>query len=186
MKFILNTYLWIRKHLLNIDDRSQLEIAIENGLQIGKDCHVMGECIIDPGHCWLITIGDRVTLAPRVHILAHDASTKRMLGYTLIGKVSIGNDVFIGAGSIVLPNVTIGNNVIIGAGSVVTHSIPDNSVAVGNPAKVITTYQDYQRKRENQLANTAVFDESFTIHQISEEKKELMKEKLINSTGFVR
>ena len=178
--------LYIRKHIMHIDDRSQLEIAIENGLQIGKDCHVMGECIIDPGHCWLITIGDRVTLAPRVHILAHDASTKRMLGYTLIGKVTIGNDVFIGAGSIILPNVTIGNNVIIGAGSVVSRSIPDNSVAVGNPAKVITTYLDYQRKRENQLANTAVFDESFTIHQISEEKKEFMKKKLTNSIGFVR
>lgn len=171
---------------MHIDDRSQLEIALENGLQIGKDCHVMGECIIDPGHCWLITIGNRVTLAPRVHILAHDASTKRMLGYTLIGRVTIGNDVFIGAGSIILPNVSIGNKVIIGAGSVVTHSIPDNSIAVGNPAKVISTYDDYQRKRENQLANTAVFDESFTIHQISEEKKELMKEKLTHSIGFVR
>jgi maltose O-acetyltransferase len=178
--------LYLRKHIMHIDDRSQLEIAIENGLQMGKNCHVMGECIIDPGHCWLITIGDRVTLAPRVHILAHDASTKRILGYTLIGKVTIGNDVFIGAGSIILPNVTIGNNVIIGAGSVVTHSIPDNLVVAGNPAKVITTYQDYQRKRENQLANTAVFDESFTIHQISEEKKELMKEKLTTSIGFVR
>lgn len=178
--------LYIRKHIMHIDDRSQLEIAIENGLQIGKDCHVMGECIIDPGHCWLITIGDRVTLAPRVHILAHDASTKRMLGYTLIGKVTIGNDVFIGAESIILPNVTIGNKVVIGAGSVVTHSIPDNSVAVGNPAKVISTYDDYQRKRENQMANTAVFDESFTIHQISEEKKGLMKEKLTHSVGFVR
>lgn len=146
----------------------------------------MGECIIDPGHCWLITIGDRVTLAPRVHILAHDASTKRMLGYTLIGKVTIGNDVFIGAGSIILPNVTIGNKVIIGAGSVVTHSIPDNSIAVGNQAKIISTYDEYQRKRENQLANTAVFDESFTIHQISEENKTLMTEKLTHSIGFVR
>lgn len=186
MKLFIGIYLWIRKHLLHIDDRSQLEIAIENGLQIGKNCHIMGECIIDPGHCWLITIGDRVTLAPRVHILAHDASTKRMLGYTLIGKVTIGNDVFIGAGSIILPNVTIGNKVIIGAGSVVTRSIPDNSIAVGNPAKIISTYEEYQRKRENQLANTAVFDESFTIHQISEEKKTLMKEKLTHSIGFVR
>lgn len=76
MKLFINTYLWVRKHLLHIDDRSQLEIAIENGLQIGKDCHVMGECIIDPGHCWLITIGNRVTLAPRVHILAHDPVLK--------------------------------------------------------------------------------------------------------------
>lgn len=178
--------LFLRKHILKIDDRSQLDIAIENGLILGKECHIMGECIIDPGHCWLIEIGNRVTLAPRVHILAHDASTKRMLDYTLIGKVIIGDDVFIGAGSIVLPNVTIGNKVIVGAGSVVKHSIPDNSVAVGNPAKVICTYEEYKRKREQQLANTAVFDESFTIHQISEEKKQLMKEKLSNSIGFVR
>lgn len=101
----LSIYLWIRKHLLKIDDRSQLEIAISNGLKIGENCHILGECIIDPGHCWLISIGDNVTLAPRVHILAHDASTKRILGYTLIGRVTIGNNVFIGAGSIILPNV---------------------------------------------------------------------------------
>lgn len=178
--------LFLRKHILKIDDRSQLDIAIENGLKLGKECHIMGECIIDPGHCWLIEIGNRVTLAPRVHILAHDASTKRMLGYTLIGKVIIGDDVFIGAGSIVLPNVTIGNKVIVGAGSVVKHSIPDNSVAVGNPAKVICTYDEYKCKREQQLSNTAVFDDSFTIHQISEDKKQLMKEKLSNHIGFVK
>lgn len=181
-KFIL----FLRKYILKIDDRSQLEIAIENGLKIGEDCHIMGECIIDPGHCWLIEIGNRVTLAPRVHVLAHDASTKRLLGYTLIGKVIIGDDVFIGAGSIILPNVTIGNKVIIGAGSVVKHSIPDNSVAVGNPAKVICTFDEYRQKREKQLANTAVFDESFTIHQITEEKKQLMKEKLSENIGFVK
>ena len=52
---------------------------------------MMGECIIDPGHCWLISVGDRVTLAPRVHILAHDASLKETLGYTKIGRVKIGN-----------------------------------------------------------------------------------------------
>ena len=176
----------LKNFLYRLRGEVSTEDLVKLGLKIGKNFRRNEHCIIDQSHCWLIEIGNDVTLAPRVHILAHDASTKRMLGYTLIGKVSIGNDVFIGAGSIILPNVTIGNNVIIGAGSVVTHSIPDNSVAVGNPAKVITTYQDYQRKRENQLANTAVFDESFTIHQISEEKKELMKEKLINSTGFVR
>ena len=174
---------FIRHRILHIDDRSQLDIAISNGLKMGKDCHVMGECIIDPGHCWLIEIGDRVTLAPRVHILAHDASTKRPLGYTLIGKVTIGNDVFIGAGTIVLPNTHIGNNVIIGAGSVVSRSIPDNSVAV---AKVVGTIDDYVNKRKAQMANTAVFDESYTIHQISVVKKEEMKQKLTYSIGFVR
>lgn len=186
MNLLLKLLLFIRKRFLGIDDRSSLQQSIDNGLSIGENPSIQDQVLIDPSHAWLITIGDRVTLAPRVHILAHDASTKRMLGYTLIGNVTIGNDVFIGAGSIILPNVTIGNKVIIGAGSVVTHSIPDNSIAVGNPAKIISTYDEYQRKRENQLANTAVFDESFTIHQISEEKKTLMKEKLTHSIGFVR
>lgn len=141
---IARFYLWIRSivrhRILHIDDRSQLEIAISNGLRIGRNCHVMGECIIDPGHCWLIEIDDRVTFAPRVHVLAHDASTKRELGYTRIAEVKVGDDVFVGAGSIILPGVKIGSKVVIGAGSVVTHSVPENSVAVGSPAKVIGTY----------------------------------------------
>jgi maltose O-acetyltransferase len=187
MNILITVYKYIRKYLLKIDDRSQLEIAIENGLKIGKECHVMGECILDPGHCWLIEIGDRVTLAPRVHILAHDASTKRILGYTLIGQVIIGDDVFVGAGSIILPNVKIGSRVIIGAGSVVTRDIPDNSVAVGNPAKVIGTFDDYERKRKDKFSNIdSIFDESYTIHQITEAKKEEMKEKLSHEIGFVR
>lgn len=172
---------------MKIDDRSQLEVAIENGLTIGKDCHIMGECIIDPGHCFLITIGDRVTLAPKVHILAHDASTKRILGYTVIGKVVIGNDVFIGAGTIILPNVTIGDKVIIGAGSVVTHSIPNNSVAVGNPARVIGTYDAYVQKRKDQFKLSSKFDESYVIGMITEEKKQEMRNSLSNNNiGFIR
>ena len=137
LKLYLYIRSFIRHRILCIDERSQLEIAISNGLKVGENCTVMGECIIDPGHCWLIEIGDRVTLAPRVHVLAHDASTKRSLGYTALGRVKIGSDVFVGAGTIILPNVEIGDHVIIGAGSVVSHNIPADSVAVGNPERVI-------------------------------------------------
>lgn len=58
----------------------------------------------------------------------------------------IGNDVYIGNNVIILPGVTIGNNVIIGAGAVVTKTIPDNSVAVGVPARVIKTADEYLEK----------------------------------------
>ena len=51
------------------------------GLKVGKEFGRLNGVIIDPSHCWLITIGDNVTLAPRVHILAHDASTKNYLNY---------------------------------------------------------------------------------------------------------
>lgn len=74
--------LFFRKHIMKLDDRSQVEIAIENGFKMGVNCHIMEGCIIDPGHCFLITLGDNVCLAPRVHLLAHDASTKQTLGYT--------------------------------------------------------------------------------------------------------
>ena len=52
------------------------------GLRVGSNFNMLGGCIIDHSHCCLITIGDNVTFAPRVHVLAHDASTKHALGYT--------------------------------------------------------------------------------------------------------
>ena len=178
---------FIRHRILHIDDRPLLEIAISNGLKLGKDCNIQFETIIDWSHCWLIEIGDRVTLAPRVHILAHDASTKRPLGYTALGRAKIGNDVFVGAGTIILPNVEIGDNVVIGAGSVVSKSIPANSVAVGNPAHVIGSYDAYVAKRKNQMQTKPCYDYSYTINQITSEKKEQMiKEIKEKGGGFVQ
>lgn len=66
---------------------------------------------------YLISIGDNVTLSG-VKILTHDATLKKSIGYTKVGKVTIGDNVFVGWGSIILMNTTIGNNVVIGAGSI--------------------------------------------------------------------
>lgn len=66
-------YMWVRKHLLGIDDRTALEKAIANGMKVGENPNFQDEIIFDPSHCWLISIGDNVTIAPRVHILCHDA-----------------------------------------------------------------------------------------------------------------
>lgn len=130
---------------------------LKRGLKIGKDFKRMGGVIIDPSHCYHITIGDNVTLAPRVHILAHDTSTYVFFGKTRAANVTIGNDVFVGASSIILPGVHIGNRVIIGAGSIVTKDIPDNSVAVGNPAKVICSVDDYLAKEKAKMCPENTF-----------------------------
>ena len=73
------------------------EKLIKMGMTVGKNFKRLNNVLIDDSHAWLITIGDNVTPAPRVHILAHDASTKNLIGYTKIGTVSIGNNVFIGS-----------------------------------------------------------------------------------------
>mgnify|MGYP000547384894 CR=1 FL=1 len=104
---------------------------------------------LDPSHCWLIEIGDNVTFGPHVQVLAHDASMHNVLGYTKIGRVRIGNNVFIGAGSIVLPNVQIGDNSIVGAGSIVTKIFLPMLCVGGNPAKVISTLEILLRKIES-------------------------------------
>lgn len=129
-----------------------------NGLEIGKNVNIEKGVIIDPSAPWLISIGNNVTIAPYVHILAHDASTKLFTNYTKLGKVIIGNNVFIGTKTVILPNIEIGNNVIIGAGSIVTKSIPSDSVVIGNPAKIICKTDEFINKHRIKMNNQNQYD----------------------------
>lgn len=86
-----------------------------------------------------IFIGDNVMFGPNVTIsvTGHPIDGEmRRKGTQFSLPVKIGNDVWVGSNVVILPGVSIGNNVVIGAGSVVTHDIPDNSVAMGVPCKV--------------------------------------------------
>jgi maltose O-acetyltransferase len=177
---------FIRKFIFGINDEPMLQILKRQGLIVGENCSIMGECILDPGHCWLIRIGNNVTLAPRVHILAHDASTKRRTGYTKIGVVEIGDDVFIGANSTILPNVKIGSNSIIGANSLVSKNIPENSVYAGNPAKFICTIDDYFNKIHILMKERPKYDSNYTVSSnITDEMKYKMLSDLQSGIGFV-
>lgn len=93
-----------------------------------------------------VEIGDNFVSAPNSIILAHDASTFLHSGKHRVEKTKIGNNVFLGAGAIILPGVTIGDNVIIGAGAIVTKSFPAGVVVAGNPAKIITRVDSYIAK----------------------------------------
>lgn len=177
---------FFQKLLYRIRGEYTTEKLVEKGMQVGKNFNRLHGVILDPAHCWLIEIGDNVTLAPRVHILCHDASTKTFLNYTKIGRVSIGNNVFIGAESVVLPGVHIGNNVVIGANSTVTHDIPDNSVAVGSPAKVICTLDEYLEKEKQRMQTCPVYGEEYTLRKdVSMEKKMEQKQALENTIGYI-
>lgn len=86
-----------------------------------------------------INIGSHVMFGPGVQVYAAshplDIETRRVL--EISKPVNIGNDCWIGGGTIICPGVSIGNGCVIGAGAVVTKDIPDNSLAVGNPARII-------------------------------------------------
>ncbi len=172
------------KKILGKDLTYQEKLA-RKGFVYGKNLSVQGGVIIDDSHCWLISMGDNVTLAPRVHILAHDASTKNTLGYTKIGKVKIGNNVFIGASSLILPGVKIGDNVIIGAGSVVTKDIPSGMVVAGNPARVIKTVSEYLETQRAQMKKSPVFDDTYKDGKITNEKKQQMSAMLDEMDGYI-
>lgn len=170
-------------HRMKGDDVHTLK---KKGLQIGKDVFLGSDVLIDSSQPWLIFIGDECTITDRVIILAHDASTYRHLGYTKIGKVSIGSKTFIGVGSIILPGVKIGKNVIIGAGSIVTRDIPDNSLAVGNPAVVVGNVTDYIDRHRHNLATSHVYERGWTsATNIPAENKKIMNEDLEDGIGYI-
>lgn len=165
--------------LSNIIKKIKLKRLQRKGLVIGKNLNIEKGVIIDSSIPFLIEIGNNVTLAPYVHILAHDASTKIVLGYSKIGKVIIGNNVFIGAKSIILPNVKIGNNVVIGAGTIVSKDIPDNSVVVGNPGKKIMDMETFKNKHEiNMKKNIFIRKEVKNKKVIDSKLKEEIMSKL--------
>jgi maltose O-acetyltransferase len=177
---------WTKECVYRLRGDYTTERLVRMGLKVGRNFKRLHGTILDPAHCWLITIGDNVTLAPQVHVLAHDASTFVHLGYTRIGRVTIGSNVFIGAGSVILPNVTIGDNVIIGANSTVTRHVAPKTVVAGNPARHICSLDAYLAKNRDLMKTRPCYGEEYTTRQyIDEEKKSLRRQELQTGLGFV-
>ena len=111
---------------------------IDKSVLIEEGTVILHESILQAG----TVIAKHVIINTRVSI-DHDCHIADFVhiapGVILCGNVHVGENTFIGAGSIVVPNVTIGNNCFIAAGSVITRSIPDNSIARGNPGRIIKT-----------------------------------------------
>ena len=99
---------------------------------------------------WIITLGKNVHITDGVKFITHDGGTllyrNQVPDLEITKPITVGDDVYIGNNVIILPGVNIGNNVVIGAGAVVTKDIPNNSVAVGVPARVIKTADEYLEK----------------------------------------
>ena len=122
--------------------------------EMGENCSIMDRKI--PLYANLIKLGNNVHMASKVDLITHDI-THVMLNKIGAGKIKerigcidIGDNVFIGSNTTILQNVKIGSNVIIGAGTLVNKDIPDNSVVVGVPAKVVASFDSFLNKRLNE------------------------------------
>jgi acetyltransferase-like isoleucine patch superfamily enzyme len=145
------------KNIIELPDWRSLKNEV--GTQFNDFCILRGKEYINIGEdVWIgyftlidgsggLTIGSKVAISSGVHIYTHDTSFHKALNtpkqpdasHVSRAPVSIGNNVQIGANSVILPGVAIGDNVVIGACSLVNKDIPSNSIAVGNPCKVIKT-----------------------------------------------
>lgn len=125
------------------------------GMRIGDGTTIFSprSCLIDETRPWMVELGSHVQISHGVVILTHGYEWSVVQGVTgevlgSCGKVTIGDNVFLGANSVILKGITIGSNVIVGAGSVVTGDLPDACVAAGNPARILMSLAEYREKRK--------------------------------------
>lgn len=171
---------WLYEKIRNKMHENPVDKLRRLGATIGTNVHIYdgGGAVIDYEYAFLLKIGNNVTISSST-LLMHDASIKKELHFVKIGKIIIGDNVFIGSGSIVLPNVKIGNNVIIGAGSIVSKDVPDNVVVVGSPSRIIGNYNEYMNK-----CNRLIKDKPCFVEEDIRDKKEFVM-KSIDDWGFV-
>ena len=128
------------------------------GMKVGQGVTVMGNVNFG-SEPYLITLEDNVRISFNVSFINHDGGTwvfrhlDKYKEVTSFGKIYVGKNTFIGANSTILPNVKIGSYCIIGAGAIVTKSIPDYSIAVGIPAKIIGNIENYKEKLKQNMPN---------------------------------
>ena len=137
---------------MSVFDKIKHYKALKNGLKEGNNVTIMGGGVNFGSEPYLIELADNVRLSFNVTFVTHDGGTwtfrdnKRYADVIRYGKIYVGEHTFIGTGVIIMPGVTIGKRCVIGAGAVITRDIPANSVAVGVPAKVISTTEQYAEK----------------------------------------
>lgn len=154
-----------------------VEFAKKVGVNFGRGLNIYGTVSwgTEP---WIITLGKNVHITHGVKFITHDGGTllfRHIIPDLEITKpITVGNDVYIGNNVLIMPGVNIGSKVVIGAGAVVTRDIPDNSVAVGVPARVIKTADQYLDKLQQ---------ESLHLGHLKGEEKDIALKKYYNYTG---
>lgn len=131
------------------------------GVKVGKNCRLIyAKYGSEP---YMIEIGDHVS-ATGTQFITHDGAVwvfrDQHPDIDIFGPIKVGNNVFLGEGTVIMPGVTIGDNVIVGSRSVVTKDLPDNCVAAGIPAKPIKILDEYWESIQPRLLKTKLLSHS--------------------------
>jgi acetyltransferase-like isoleucine patch superfamily enzyme len=130
------------------DDFTIADFFRQQGAEIGEHSRIMIRSLGQEPY--LIKIGNHCSISSGVIFVNHDGGgwifTEEIPSLQRFGKIEIKDNCFLGINCTILPGVTIGPNAVIGAGSVVTKDVPPNSVACGNPARVVKTTEQYKNK----------------------------------------
>ena len=155
--------------------RDPVQYWREQGAKIGENCEIYSSASFG-SEPYLVTIGNHVRITAGVKLITHDGGVwvlrqlkEEYKDIDLFGPITIGDNVHIGINAIIMPGVTIGSNCIIGCGAIVTKDIPDDSIAVGVPARVIESVETYAEKHADQFLHTK--------HMTSQEKKNYLQGK---------
>ena len=187
MNYLINKicYFWNRR---NSD--AFIKFLRKKGIFIGNGTYARYPMTIniDLTRPELIQIGENVLLHKNLTILTHDYASRVFVNLygdfiPSHGKIKIGNNVWFGENCTVLKGVTIGNNCIIGYGSTVIKDIPGNSVAVGTPAKVICSLDEYYKKRKKIYVNE-LFEYAFEIEK-SKKREPILEDLSDDYPAFV-
>lgn len=152
--------------------KDSVAFARSLGVTIGEGSQIYStEIDIFGSHPFLVTLGKRCFITEGVRFVTHDGAVlvfrDRLPELDVVAPIVLGDNVYIGVRTIILPGVRIGSNCIIGAGAVVTRDISDNSVAVGVPARVIKSTGEYEKR---------AIEKSIRTGAMGNEKTEYLRE----------
>lgn len=161
---------------------SSMDIKISDwrkkGITIGDRCRIYSN-LPTTRDCFLLSVGNDVTISGGCVFLLHDSSIGQMTygKYTdLLGRIIVGNKCFIGHSSILLPGIELADGIVVGAGSVVTKSFKEKNIIIaGNPAKIIGQIDDFLTKNLGKGFNLDGLSQTEIEALVENNKEKLLK-----------
>lgn len=145
------------------------------GVKIGDGCRIFTDLLFSEPY--LVSIGNNVTISNNVNLLTHDNSIIKFCDNAtdVVGKITLGDNYFIGANVVILPGVTLAEGTIVGAGSVVTKScLEKNQILAGNPAKIISDTTKIKNKYHNMTFDLRGLDKNSRMMEILSNEDKLI------------